>query len=155
MIELVKSLVAAALLVAAAATPCLAASSAASSASDSITTSVGSISGSIQKSSNSSSKATGVAAGDYRIIDVATVADRPGLVRMTLTALAPRGDDDEFFLYVPQDVAEQSRLAQGGIVTARQRPYGLEFADGSTRQAFFLVLSDELHRELQARAVVL
>jgi hypothetical protein len=143
------------LLLWATAMPCIAASSAASSASESIGTSVGSISGSIQNSSDSSSKATGVAEGDYKIIDVAAVAERPGTARMKLQALVDRGAGGEFFLYLPQEVVDQARLAQGGTVTARQRPYGLEFAHGQTRQAFFLVLSDEWYRELQTTAVVL
>ena len=133
----------------------MAASSTASAASDSLTTSVGSASGSIQKSSDSSSTDNKVADGDYKIIDVATLAERPGTLRMKLQAVADRGADGEFFLYLPQQAFEQSRLAQGGIVSARQRPYGMEFAHGQTRQAFFLVLSDDWYRELNTTAVVL
>jgi hypothetical protein len=150
-----KCLASFALLFWATAMPALAGSSAASSASDSITTSVGSLSGSVQKSSDSSSKTTGVAEGDYKIIDVAAVPGRPGTVRMKLQALADRGADGEFFLYLPQEAVDQGHLAQGHIVTARQRPYGVEFADGKTRQAFFLVLNDDWYRELQTNAVVL
>jgi hypothetical protein len=145
----------AALLLGAAALPAMAASSTASAASDSLTTSVGSASGSIQKSSDSSSTDNKVADGDYKIIDVATLAERPGTLRMKLQAVADRGADGEFFLYLPQPAFEQSRLAQGDIVSARQRPYGLEFAHGQTRQAFFLVLSDDWYRELNTTAVVL
>ena len=148
-------LAALAVLLCAAALPSMAASSAASSASDSIGTSVGSISGSIQKSSDSSSTTTKVADGDYKIIDMATVDERPGMVRVKLQAVLDRGADGEFFLYLPHDVASQSGLAQGGIVTARQRPYGVEFAQGQAKQAFFLVLSDDWYRELQTTAVVL
>jgi hypothetical protein len=133
----------------------MAASSAASSASDSVSTSVGSLSDSVKKSSDSSSKATGVAEGDYTIIDVAAIPERPGTARLKLQALADQGEDSEFFLYLPQQVVDQSHLAQGQIVTARQRPYGVEFISGETRQAFFLVLSDAWYRELQTRAVVL
>lgn len=143
------------LLFGAAALPASAASSTASAASDSITTSVGSVSGSIQKSSDSSSKDNKVADGDYRIIDVALVAERPGTVRLKLQAVADRGADGEFFLYLPQEALTQSRLTQGGIVTARQRAYGMEFAHSQTRQAFFLVLNDEWYRELNTTPVVL
>ena len=148
-------LICAAMLLAAAALPASAASSTASAASDSITTSVGSASGSIQKSSDSSSKDNKVADGDYKIIDVAVVTERPGTVRMKLQAVDERGADGEFFLYLPQEALTQSRLAQGGIVTARQRAYGMEFAHGQTRQAFFLVLNDEWYRELNTTPVVL
>jgi len=116
---------------------------------------VGSISGSVEKSSGSSSKATDVAEGDYRVIDLAAVPERPGIVRMKLQALAGQGAEGEFFLSLPQEAVDRSGLAQGHIVTARQRPYGVEFASGQTRQAFFLVLSDDWYRELQTRAVAL
>ncbi len=142
-------------LLAIAALPASAASSTASAASDSLTTSVGSGSDSIQKSSESSSKDNKVADGDYKIIDVAFVAERPGTVRMKLQAVADRGADGEFFLYLPQEALTQSRLGLGGIVTARQRAYGMEFAHGQTRQAFFLVLNDEWSRELNTTPVVL
>ena len=150
------SLASLALLLGATAAPSWAASSASSAVSDSITTSVGSISGSIRKSSDSSSsKDDKVADGDYRIIDVAVVPEQPGTVRLKLQAIADVGADGEFFLDLPQVVVEQSGLAQGGVVTARTRPYGVEFAQGPQRQAFFLVLRDEWYRELQANPVML
>jgi hypothetical protein len=155
MTQVKKCLASFALLLWATAIPALAGSSAASSASDSITTSVGSISGSIQTSSGSSTKATGVAEGDYKIIDVAVVPERPGTVRMKLQALVDRGADGEFFLYLPQEAAARAHLSQGQIVTARERPYGVEFAKGKTQQAFFLVLRDDWYRELQTNPVVL
>lgn len=152
-----KSLVslASVFLFAATAGPALAESSAASSASDSASTSVGSLSGSIKNSSDGSSKATGVAEGDYKIIDMAAVADQPGTVRMKLQAVAQADTQGEFFLYVPQQAVDQGRLAQGRLVSAHHRPYGVEFASGETRKAFFLVLADDWYRELQTQAVVL
>lgn len=135
--------------------PVGAASSTASSASESIATSVGSLSGSIENSSKGSSKATGVAEGDYRLIEVAELTERPGLVRMTLQAIAQADADNAFFLYVPKAVADQTRLAKGDTVNARTRPYGVEFAQGQPREAFFLVLADEWLRELQTTPVAL
>jgi len=41
------------------------------------------------------------------------------------------------------------------VVHARARDYGFEFAQGTPRQAFFLVLRDEWLRELQTRPVSL
>jgi hypothetical protein len=147
--------IAAALLSAAITLPALAASSASSAASDGVSTSVGSLSGSIEQSSASSSKDNKVAEGDYRIMQIAAAADRPGMVRLKLQALAGRGAEGEFVLTLPQDTLVQNRLAEGGVVTARHKPYGTEFADGRTRQAFFLVLADEWFKELQTTAVVL
>ena len=153
------SLACVALLCSMAGLPAVAASTAASSASDSVGTSMGSVSGSIEKSSTSSTTTTAAAEGDYRILEVATVAERPGTVRMKLQAVAgrelSRDADHEFFLYLPQAAVDQGHLAQHVIVTARQRPYGTEFAHGQTRQAFFLVLSDDWYRELRANPVVL
>lgn len=138
-----------------AATPCLAASSTSSAVSDSVGASVGSVSGSLQRSSDSS-RTTTVADGDYRVVEVAAVADRPGQLRLTLQAVAADAAADAgFFLVLPAEVVERSRLGTGAVVSARQRPYGVEFAQGPQRQAFFLVLADDWYRELQTRAVTL
>ena len=156
MTHLRKCLVTFGLLACVAAMPALAGSSAASSASESLTTSVGSLSGSVQKSSDSSGGNTALIEGDYKIVAVAPVAERPGMLRMKLQALAPeRGADAEFFLYVPQAAVDEAQLAQGHVVSARQRPYGFEFSKLETRRAFFLVLTDDWYRELQTNAVVL
>lgn len=155
MTHLSHRLAAIALLFGAGALPAVAASSTSSAASDSVTTSVGSLSGSVEQSSASSAGDKKVAEGDYRIIDVAAAAGRPGMVRMKLQALAERSADGEFFLYLPQTAFDASRLGQGGVVTARNKPYGTEFADAQTRQAFFLVLADDWYKELQTTAVVL
>ena len=150
-----KHRLAAALLFGAGALPALAASSTSSAASDGASASVGSLSTSIEKSSASSAGDKKVADGDYKIIDVAAAPGRPGMARVKLQAVADTTIAGEFFLVLPQETLEQSRLAQGGIVTARQKPYGTEFADGRTREAFFLVLADEWLKELQTTAVVL
>jgi hypothetical protein len=147
-----------ALLCAAMSLPALGASSTASSASESVGASVGSISGSIQRSSNSSTTTTGAAEGDYKIVQMATVAERPGHRRLTLQAVAGpalQQAEGEFFLYVPDAVVADGHLAAGSIVSARHRPYGIEFAQADTRQAFFLVLTDSWYRELQTTPVVL
>jgi len=146
------------LLFSAIATPALAASSAASSASDGLSTSVGSSSGSIQKSSDSSSKANELVEGDYKIIDIAALPERPGSVRIKLKPLAdPIVDraDRAFFLTLPQQAFDQGNLGQGRIVTVRKRPYGADFANAGTHRVFFLVLDDDWYKELSANAVVL
>lgn len=136
--------------------PAIAASTATSSASDSSATSVGSVSGSIQKSSAASSKPpTPLLAGDYRVVEVTTLAERPGTLRLTLQSLADPSTDGEFQLFVPQQALERSPLAQGQIVSARERNYGIEFSVAATKEAFFLVLADDWYRELQSNAVVL
>ena len=150
-----RCIVSSALLFGAAVPPALAASSAASSASEGASSSVGSLSGSLKGSSDSSSRTTTAAEGDYQVIDVAAVAERPVTGRMKLQALAARAEDREFFLYLPEQTLALSRVAPGQVVTVHQRAYGLEFARSDTRQAFFLVLSDDWYRELRSNAVVL
>jgi len=148
-------LAAAALLLGVAATSAQAGSSASSASSESVSVSLGSLSGSIKNSSESSSKSGGTAAGDYRIVDVAMVAEQPALVRLQLQAVAGSGAEGEFTLTLPQEVFARAGLAAGNIVAAADRPYGIEFAQGQPRQPFFLVLADDWYRELQTRAVTL
>jgi hypothetical protein len=137
------------------ASPAMAASSAITSISDSIVTSVGSLLGSLKHSSKSSYQATGLAEGDYKIIEVAAVPEQPGMARMTLQAVANTNPDDEVYLYLPLKTVESSHLAQGHVVTAFNRPYGIEFAKADTKQAFYLLLEDKWYRELQSNVVVM
>ena len=118
------------------------------------------MSNSIQKSSDSSSgKDEKVAEGDYKIIEVAAAPTRPGTVRLKLQQVvdgAPAGKaGGEFFLFMPQEAFEQSRLGPGHVVTAKPRPYGLQFTQAASQKVFFLVLEDEQYRELQTKVVSL
>jgi hypothetical protein len=133
---------------------CLAASSAASSASESLATSVGSISGSFETSSNSST-GNKTAQGDYRVVDVADAPQRPGVQRLALQSLDTEGAEGELVLYLPQQTVAQAQLAAGQVVTAKPRPYGVEFALRDTQEAFYLVLQDAWYRELHTQPVVL
>ena len=152
-----------ALLCAASAAPCLAeslassASSAGSSASSAGSASSGSASDSLNNSSKSST-GTQTADGDYRVIEVAELADRPGMLRLTLQAAAAADGAREFTLRLPRQALEPRGIATGDIVNVRNRDYGLEFAraDGrAVREPFFLVLFDDWHRELEPRPVTL
>lgn len=131
------------------------ADSIASSASSAGSKSVGSLSDSITGSSNSSSGDNKVAEGDYRILEVAEAPGKPDRVRLKLQATAQPGPAGEFSLDLPRATFDRQRLAATDVVSVRQRPYGLEFAHGGTREAFFLVLADDWHRELDPRAVTL
>ena len=128
------------------------ASSAASSASESS-----------KDSSTSSSTKQRVAEGPYKIVDMVAVADRPGTMRLRLRlqaladagAAGAAGAAGEFVLDLPALTADQSRLANGQTVIARQRAYGTEFAHGDSHKPFFLVLSDGWSRELVSNPVLL
>ena len=124
-----------------------------SSASSAGSASSASISDSLSASSDSSSDSDNeqVANGDYRIMEVAEVADRPAMRRLTLEADdAPR----RFQLDLPTDILKQERLQRGDRVHVQQRVYGLEFAHSDSREAFYLVLSDDWHDELAARPLL-
>jgi hypothetical protein len=135
--------------------PAQAGSSASSASSEGSSVSVGSVSDSFETSSGSSSTTEKTAAGDYKVIDVAEMAERPGTLRMTLQAVADNADGANFTLYLPAQVLAQTPLAAGQLVSARPRPYGVEFAKADTGRAFYLVLHDAWYRELQSNAVVL
>lgn len=151
----IKPVLAGLTLVAAAATTpvALAISTTTSSASDSLTASSGALSDSVRGISNSSSRATGVAEGDYKVIEVADATDKPGAVQMTLQATADA--QNRFVLVLPQHAFDAGGVAAGGVVGVKHRAYGLEFANGQTRQPFYLALNDASLRELQNHAVTL
>ncbi|NRF66918.1 hypothetical protein HLB44_07980 [Aquincola sp. S2] len=135
--------------------PAWAASSTASSTSSAASNLVGSLSGSIRQSSQSSSKGTGVAAGPYRVIEVAALPEQPGTVRIALKPVAGPADDEGFSLLLPQATADAARIGTGDVIDARTRPYGIEFARRDDGRAFFLVLADDWFRELRSNAVAL
>jgi len=146
-----------ALLCMATATPCLA-ESFASSASSAGSASLGSVSDSVKGSSNSSSGQTKTADGDYRVIEVAALADRPGMLRLKLRATAQPGEEGELLLTLPRQALEPRAISTGDLVSVRNRAYGLEFArahDAHAREPFFLVLTDDWRRELDPKPVTL
>ncbi len=124
------------------------AASFASSASSAGSASVGSISDSFQGSSNSSSEDDGVAAGEYRVTDVAQAAR--GADHVAVTMQAEQGTR-HFTLTLPRAVWEGQGLAAGDRVHVATRPYGFEFARATDRDAFYLVLNDDWYGELAAR----
>ena len=128
----------------------------ASSASSAGSASLGSSSNSISDSSRGSSPDRQTADGDYRVIDVAEVAAKPGMLQLRLQAT--QGEAHEFTLKLPREALGDRGITVGDLVHARNRPYGLEFARANaaqTREAFFLVLNDDWHKELDPRAVAL
>ena len=154
--HLKKSLATLALLACAAPLSCLAESSVTSVLSDSISRASGSISDSITGSSHSSSPDNKQVKGDFRVIDVADVADRPGFVELHLQPVAANATAaDEIYLKLPRVAADQGHVGNGAIVTALQRPYGIEFAANQPRAAFFLALADDVARDMKMAPVTL
>lgn len=134
-----------------AAAPAARASSATSSAvSEGASASVGSLSTSVEQSSDSSSKDDKVADGDYTVIEVAASPAGPGRLRLTL-----QRDGARFFLHLPRETVAQAGLAAGTVVAVRERDWGIEFAAGAPRRAFFLALHETWLPELQTRPLAL
>ena len=132
------------------------AESSASSASSAGSASLGSSSNSISDSSRASSPDRQTADGDYRVIDVAESEATPGMLQLRLQAT--QGDAHAFTLKLPREALGDKAISVGDRVHARNRPYGLEFARAGAaqkREAFFLVLNDDWHKELDPRAVAL
>lgn len=151
-----KHLALVALLAAAAALPCHAASSAASSLSDSLSDSSKGISDSIKGSSNSSSPDNRQVKGDYKVIDMAAVTGQPGLVELRLQHVVALGTaEDDIVLTLPRVAADHGRIAKDAVITATQRPYGIEFAAGQPHAAFFLALADDWTSDLKSTPLAL
>lgn len=138
------------LLTIALAQPAFAESSTSSAVSDSASSATSSASDSIGNSSKSSSGDKKVAAGEYRVVQLAAAADRPGMLRAQL-----RNEAGEFTLTLPVAAAERGELAEGSAVNVMARPYGYAFAKAGTEEAFFLALDDDWHRELRSHPVML
>lgn len=125
----------------------------ASSASSAGSASSASISDSISDSSTSSSGDDKVAAGDYRVIDIAQAPNKADTSRLTLRAEAGRART--FFLDVPNRALAQRMVATGDVVRVNERVYGYEFAHADTQRPFFLALQDDWQRDLASRKVTI
>jgi hypothetical protein len=93
-----------------------------------------------------------VAAGTYRVVEVAAVADRPGLERLTLA-----GDQygETFALLLPMAVREKAALRQGVRVAVSAPTYGLAFTREGEATPFFLALDEAWRHEFKRQAVTL
>jgi type IV secretory pathway TrbL component len=129
------------------------ATSFASSASSAGSASSGSISDSIGGSSNSSSGDDRVAAGEYRVIDIAQAPAKADTTRLTLRAAT--GPAREFTLDVPNRALTERAVAKGQLVQVNARVYGYEFAHADTKRSFFLALQDDWYRDLASRKVTI
>jgi hypothetical protein len=131
-------------------------SSASSASSGAGSASVGSSSRSLERSSDSSSrKDDKVAAGDYQVVEIVAVAERPGQLRLKLQ---PAGTEagERFYLYVPEATVNQAGIGTGQTLKALARPYGTAFAKAdAAQQPFFLVVQDAWLHELPSNPVTL
>jgi hypothetical protein len=106
-------------------------------------------------SSASSARAVAAADGPYRVVDTAPVPGRPDAVRVTLQALSDSAPDATLRLVLPKPAVERGGLAAGRTIVAQQRTYGVAFATEGRREPFFLVLRDDVQRELRSNPVTL
>ena len=84
---------------------------------------------------------------------VEQIRDRQDMLRLTLEPLATDGVAAGFRLDLPLRALGDRPLSPGDAISARHRPYGLEFSRARTGDAFFLVLADEWQRDLQTRVL--
>ena len=131
------------------------ADSVASSASSAGSASLGSISDSSKGSSKSSTGGTKVAEGDYQVIEVAHLAEQPGMLRVKLQATAQSDHQGALWLTLPAQALTQRALLAGDVVNASNRPYGVAFAYGDSHTAFFLLLADDWRGDVDPQRVVL
>jgi hypothetical protein len=134
--------------------------------SNSVSASVGSISTSFNASSDASSPGRPLRAGAWRVMEVAAAPGREGYARLALRAEPAAAAADaavaaEAVLFLPQETVARAALTAGQVIHARERSYGLELAKGESTEAarraeaFFLVVADDVFRELQTRPVKL
>jgi len=114
----------------------------------------GSVSDSIGASSDSSSGDRRVAAGEYRVIDIAQAPAKANTTRMTLRAVAG-GPTREFYLDVPDRALAARAVRTGELVQVNERVYGYEFAHADDKRPFFLALQDDWYRELGSKPVAI
>jgi hypothetical protein len=122
---------------------------------------LGSVSDSLTTSSGSSSRGAGLAAGEYRVLDVAELADKPGTVRVQLVPAptAPRAGAQAanhttaLSVDMPRAALGAQGLAKQEAVSILQRPYGFALARTANREAFFLLLDGTWRGEFEAAPV--
>jgi hypothetical protein len=145
-----------ALLTGVASLPSFAASSITSLASDSLSRSSGSISDSISGSSHASSPENRQMLGQLKVIDLIDVPNRPNMVALRLQPMVETATaEDQYTLTLPREAVAAGHVAKDGIVTAMQRPYGIEYASGEPHSAFFLALADDWVRDLKMAPLAL
>jgi hypothetical protein len=105
-------------------------------------------------SSNSSNRDKRVAAGDYKVIDVAQAPTKADTTRLTLRPASGTTTQD-FTLDVPNRALAARAIDAGAMIHVNERVYGYEFAYADTRQPFFLALQDGWYRELGSRQVTI
>ena len=133
--------------------PTLASDIAASSASSAASASSGSVSDSVRGSSRSSTGDRQVAAGRYRVVEVAASDEREGTMRVAIQSDTVAGPEGAWTLLLPQRVVAREALAAGDRLDIGHRDFGLTLARAAAAQPFFLVLHDERQRELPAHPV--
>ena len=92
--------------------------------------------------------------GEYRVAAVDPIEGRPGMMRLTMDPLAAADGRGRIELDLPDRALGEQPILPGDTVAAQHRPYGVEFARGATREAFFLVLADDWSRDMATRPVV-
>jgi hypothetical protein len=115
--------------------------------------SIGGLSTSVTTLSNASSTATGLAQGDYTLVEVVAAADRPDTVRLALAHVDRDQSASDVYVYVPTQTYLNAGLQAGNVITAKHRSYGIELAKAADKRTFFLIVDDKLLDELKSTPV--
>ena len=86
---------------------------------------------------------------------MAEVAGQPGFVELHLQPVAGNRSAARSTCAAARRPPTRATSANGAIVTALQRPYGIEFAANQPRAAFFLALADDVVRDMKMAPVTL
>lgn len=144
-----------------------AASSASWASSEGVSAAVGSLSASVQSISDSATRQARLAPGTYRVVELAALPGRAGMLALRLARVAERGaatpepaaagrDAPEALqLVLPARTVQAAAIAPGDAIQVRELPQGFEFAHGAPARAFFLALREEGLGELRTRALPL
>jgi hypothetical protein len=123
-------------------------SSAASLASQSVASLSESVSGSSGSSSGEDKK---VAAGTYRVTELAVAPGQAGKLRLQLAPVTEGAQ--AFALTLDATLAQKQGVEVGMLLDAQPRAYGVAFSVTAAAQPFLLALADDWLRDLDARVV--
>jgi hypothetical protein len=105
--------------------------------------------------SSTSSKKVVTAQGDYTVVDLAAVPDKPGMMQVALHAADSADEQRDFTLVLPRKTIDDNGLAIGQTISARPQNFGVELSGGMHARVFYLILHDSLRNELRSVPVSL
>ncbi len=106
----------------------------------------------ISGSSGSASDTDNVAAGRYRLTDIALAPGQGDKLALSLEPLTVN-QTGVFQLTLPKTAIGNRRFARGDTIHVHRQAYGLAFTHQESDEPFFLVVKDAWELDLQTRVV--